>query len=87
MPENVFNDLAKLDDISAEGIVRQLLDSLESANLNEAFLWKALNAWEQKRSDSQNQTLFPNIIVWHSSTHWLELAVHDVMTKWGLWIS
>lgn len=39
-PESVFFDLIKLDDLGAEGIACKLLDALDHANLNEAFLSK-----------------------------------------------
>lgn len=60
-PKNIFIDLVKLDDIRAEGIVRKLLDSLEKANLNEAFLSKTLISLTCAQSDSK--PLFPNIMV------------------------
>lgn len=41
-PENIFVDLVELDDLSAEGIVRQLLACLEGAKLNKCFLSEML---------------------------------------------
>lgn len=80
-----------MDDLGAEGIVRKLLDALDHANLNEAFLSKILIGLTCDSASVmlghksgvavQLQGRFPNIVVWHCSAHHLELAVGDVVKE------
>ena len=90
-PENIFFELIELDDFSAEGIVRKLLESLHRANFNEEFLSKTLVALtcdgasvmlgRKSGVAVRLQSLFPNLVVWHCAAHRLELAVGDVVKE------
>lgn len=80
-----------MDDLGAEGIVCKLLDALDHANLNEAFLSKTLigltcdgtSVMLGRKSGVavRLQSRFPNIVVWHCSAHHLEFAVGDVVKE------
>lgn len=92
-PSNLFTKLVELDDLSAEGIVRNLLSALERVHLTKEFLCKTLiglacdgaSVMLGRRSGvaSRLQALFPHITAWHSSAHRLELAVNDVVKEMG----
>uniref|UniRef100_A0A8C9X006 HAT C-terminal dimerisation domain-containing protein n=1 Tax=Sander lucioperca TaxID=283035 RepID=A0A8C9X006_SANLU len=92
-PDNIFFNLVELDDFGAEGIVGKLLDALDHANLDKAFLSKTLvgltcdgaSVMLGRKSGvaTRLKTRFPNIMVWHCSAHRLELAVGDVMKEMG----
>uniref|UniRef100_H3A4Y1 HAT C-terminal dimerisation domain-containing protein n=1 Tax=Latimeria chalumnae TaxID=7897 RepID=H3A4Y1_LATCH len=92
-PVNVFVNLVELNDLSSEGILNSLLSVLKKVNVTEDFLAKCLVAvacngtsvmfWCNTGVVKRLQDMFPNIIAWHCSAQYPELAVSDVMKDVG----
>lgn len=92
-PKNIYVDLIELQDLTAEGIVCQLLSALERVGRNKDFLSKTLVGVTCDGASvmlgcrtglaTRLKAMFPGIIVWHCSAHRLELSVHDVVDEMG----
>lgn len=90
-PNNIFVTLFELSDLSASGILKDLLSELNRLGLSEEFLKNNLISVTcdgaavmlGKKSGLAKQLMekFPNLLIWHCLNHRLELGVHDSIVE------